>query len=125
MTTLIGETVFNDDEGFKDLPSALKTVSNRINDFLQVNPKMPEISNPVLHQESFNRHWDQTKYENFRRRFNIYNDRINKAYMSTNHNDSIDKWRAIFGEEFGTNRTNDPKNVTAIGAIIPRKPYAR
>ena len=67
LTTLIGNTVFSNDEGFEDLPSALKTVCNRINNFLRTNPKMPEISNPVLPQESFNRHWDQTKYENFRR----------------------------------------------------------
>lgn len=125
LTTLIGNTVFSNDEGVDDLPSALKTVSNRINDFLQTNPNMPEISNPVLPQESFNRHWDQTKYANFRRLFNIYNDRINEAYTSTDHNDSIEKWRAVFGDEFGEKRIEKSNKGMTTRVIIPRKPYAR
>ena len=124
LTTLIGNTVFSNDEGFENLPSALKTVSNRINSRLQDNIKMPEISNPVLPQERLDRHWDQTKYENFRRLFNIYNDRINKAYMSKNNDESIDKWRDIFGEELGEKR-KESKSERTNDIVIPRKPYAR
>lgn len=125
LTTLIGETVVSDDENFEDLPSALKAVSNRIDDLLQANPRMPEINNPVLPQESFNRHWDQKKYRNFRRLFNIYNDKINEAYDSKDHNESVEKWRTLFGDKFGVKRIKDSKNRVAVGAIIPRKPYAR
>lgn len=129
LTTLIGNTV-NTKEGFKSLPDALKTVFNRINEYLQDNPNMPEVVNPVLPSEKFTRHWNQTKYENFRRLFNTYNYRINEAYGSKGHDDSIKKWRAVFGEEFGEILTTASDNRTSHKGIIlpgvyPRKPYAK
>ena len=42
------------------------TVLTRMNDHLQQNPYFPEIRYPVLPSETFNRHWDQGKYANFR-----------------------------------------------------------
>ena len=65
LTTLIGNSVYSWDErgeDFKNIPTSLKTISNRINNFLQANISMPEICNPVLSTESFTRHWDQDKY---------------------------------------------------------------
>ena len=48
LTTLIGKTVRNSDgkQQFGTLPDALRTVSNRINDFLRKNPDMPKIKKP-------------------------------------------------------------------------------
>ena len=68
LTTLIGNTVHDSDGPleFGTLPDALRTVSNRINDFLQAYPFMPTIVNPALPTEDFVRHWDQTKYSHFR-----------------------------------------------------------
>ena len=50
LTTLIGMMVYGEEdrEHSKYIPDALKTVSNRINDFLQSHPIMPTITNPVL-----------------------------------------------------------------------------
>ncbi len=137
LTTLIGKTVCgeNDGDNFKNVPDALKTVSNRINDFLQDNETMPTIENPVLPEEDFNRHWDQTKYENFREKFDVYNKRINEAYDAKEHNDSVDKWRALFGDEFGEKRDEDDdkssgnsakrSGAPAVAAVTPRRPWAR
>ena len=83
LTTLLGNHVYSFDENssaFSDLPQALKTLSNRINDFLQNNPQMPTIENPVLDGETFNRNWDEVKYRNFRNKFNLYNFKIDKAF---------------------------------------------
>ncbi len=137
LTTLIGMTVCGEDDGdnFKSVPDALKTVSNRINDFLQDNETMPTITNPVLPEEDFNRHWDQAKYENFREKFDVYNKRINEAYDAKEHNDSVDKWRALFGDDFGEKRDEDDKSSSgnnakgtgapAVVSVKPRSPWAR
>ena len=137
LTTLIGMIVYGEDDGenFKTIPDALKTVSNRINDFLQSHPTMPTITNPVLPEENFNRHWDQAKYENFRAKFATYNEKINEAFDATEHNDSVDKWRAVFGDDFGEKRDENDNNSSgnnakgtgapAVVAVKPRSPWAR
>ncbi len=132
LTTLIGNTVLDESDGenFRTLPDALKTVCNRINDFLQKHPFMPEISNPVLPGESFNRHWTQISYDNFRNLFKVYNDRVNKAYESRVHDESVDLWRGLFGGEFGKKvgeSGHSSSGKAASGAAItltPRKPWA-
>ena len=130
-TTLIGNTVGDESDAsnFNSIPVALKTVSNRINEFLQNNPVMPEISNPVLQKEKFNRHWDQTKYSNFREKFRIYNEKINDAFDEKDHNESVKKWREIFGDDFGELKDDDNGSGKSGGpaAVIvrPQKPHAQ
>lgn len=134
LTTLIGNSVYTRDEGsddFKNIPTALKTVSNRINNFLQVNILMPEICNPVLDGEFFTRHWDQDKYSHFREMFDLYNNKINEAFDATAHNTSVRKWTELFGDNFGelTDETQNNGGASAITSapvvVTPRKPYAR
>lgn len=137
LTTLIGRTVENEDDAdeFKNVPDGLKTVSNRINDFLQENPQRPEIFNPALPEEEFTRDWSQKNYENFREMFDIYNRRIDQAYAATEHNDSVDKWRKVFCDSFGekkddrrdSNSSGQKKgaSATAAVAVTPWRQYAR
>ena len=127
LTTLIGNSVYASDEGsenFKDIPTSLKTISNRINSFLQDNPLMPEICNPVLPTESFTRHWDQDKYSHFREMFNLYTSKINEAFDAKDHNTSVKKWRELFNDNFGKLTENTHKGVASV-AVTPRKPYAK
>ena len=134
LTTLIGISVYNTDEigeDFKDIPTALKTVSNRINSFLQGNELMPNIFNPVLPTEDFTRHWDQDKYSNFRKVFNSYNTKINEAFDEKDHDASVKKWRELFGDSFGKLKNNGKnKGTTSVVTpiiprdVTPRKPYA-
>ena len=133
LTTLIGNSVYASDEwgeDFKDIPTSLKTVSNRINSFLQANVFMPEICNPVLDGESFTRHWDQDKYRHFREMFDLYNSKINEAFDATDHNTSVRKWREVFGDNFGelkdeTQNNGSASAVASARVVTPRKPYAR
>ncbi len=128
LTTLIGNTVVTSDEdseGFTDIPTALKTVSNRINFFLQDNVLVPKICNPVLLTENFTRHWDQDKYRNFRDMFDLYNDKINKAFEAKDHNTSVRKWRELFGDNFGELKNNNRNKGAAPIIVTPAKPYAR
>ena len=127
LSTLIGNSVYpNDLDGdwFKDIPTSLKTISNRINSFLQENALMPKICNPVLSTESFTRHWDQDKYRNFRDKFDIYNTKINEAFDAKEHNANVKKWRELFNDNFGELKDGSKMGVAAV-VESPRKPYAR
>lgn len=104
LTTLIGLHVYDnevDSKAYKDTPTALTTISNRINSFLQSNERMPTIRNPALRSEKFTRRWDQNEYIQFRKMFNIYNDKIDAAYDATDPDESISKWQKLFGRNFG------------------------
>lgn len=137
LTALLGNEVRDDDEinggnDFSDLPTTLKVLSNRMNTFLQNHPTMPEVENPVLPEENFNRHWNQGKYENFREKFNSYNKRINEAHEEKDHNQSVKKWCKLFGDSFGELRPSSTASavtgVAAGGVAMPAvpatKPYA-
>lgn len=104
LTTLMGEHVYAYDkvgDAFRDVPTSLKTISNRIHDFLQEHASMPDICNPALPAERFTRHWTAAQYRNLREKFGIYNEKINAAFDATEHNTGVRKWRELFGDAFG------------------------
>lgn len=103
LTTLIGERVSLLDgygDEFSDTPTALRTVIKRLDAYLQQHPDMPEVVNPKLSSESFTRHWDQDKYANFRVCIHRYAEWIEDAYIETDRDESIVKWRRVFGDDF-------------------------
>jgi len=106
LTTLVGErvTIWDEDLGlgndFTDLPTSLRVIIKRLDKYLQENPDMPEVSNPRLSAESFTRHWDQDKYSNFRDCIHRYAEWIEDAYLEEDRDESILKWRRVFGDDF-------------------------
>ena len=128
LTTLIGNTV-SDLEGntnFKTVPDALLTVVTRMDQFLQANPIMPEIRNPALPSETFTRHWDQDKYNNFRKMISSYARRIREAYTDADERSSVLRWRDLFGDGFGnlSAMAAAAATVSAPRVVTPSKPYA-
>lgn len=103
LTTLVGYNIHESDDrsNFRNVPDTLKTVSNRINAFLQANSSIPRIRNPVMRRESFNNHWSRADYKNFREKFAIYTGKINAAWEESDPQRSIGKWRELFGGNFG------------------------
>jgi hypothetical protein len=105
LTTLVGGQVNQMDaqrsgELFVDLPSTLRLLVARLDNFLQSNKTMPRIINPVLPTENFNRHWDQEKYKNFQSKIHQYREWIDDAYAEADRDESVAKWRRIFGDGF-------------------------
>ncbi len=104
LTTLAGNTIKSTDEGTEavgTVADTLVTVLTRMDDYLQQHPYTPEIRNPVLPAETFNRHWDQTKYANFRNRVNSHAQTARKAREESSSEDAVKIWQELFGENFG------------------------
>lgn len=105
LTTLIGEQITSNDRlvapnQFTDVPTTLKIVVSRLDSWLQARPLIPDIVNPVLTGESFTRNWTQEQYENFRDKIKKYQECIDDAFLDEDRNESIRKWRRVFGDEF-------------------------
>ena len=130
LTTMLGNEVDDnalDDSDFSDLPTTLKTLSDRLNDFLRDHWTIPIIENPVMPEEDFNRHWDDKKYANFRDKFDLYTKRIDEAFEEKNHNESVKKWRKLFGDKFGKlkdSKTSTAASSVAVPTVSATRPYA-
>ena len=104
LTTLAGNTIRASDEGTEGVSKVadtLETVLSRMNDYLQRHPNMPEIKNPVLATENFNRHWDQRRYANFRNRIQSYAGTAKRAQAEPSAEKAIKVWQELFGDSFG------------------------
>lgn len=115
LTTLVGYQVWANDhlfrsQNFPDLPTSLRTIVSRLDDVLQKHPVVPRVENPVLSDEDYNRHWNQEKYENFRDCIHRYREWIDDAYNEVEEDESILKWRRVFGDEFA--RSVEVKSTT-------------
>lgn len=103
LTTLLAGQIRSaeSEADFKDLPTSLRTIFSRLNGYLQVNDTMPIVENPALPgREDFNRHWNQEKYEVFREKIGYYTQSINLAFEEVEREESIRKWREVFGNGF-------------------------
>jgi Second Messenger Oligonucleotide or Dinucleotide Synthetase domain/Adenylyl/Guanylyl and SMODS C-terminal sensor domain len=102
-TTLVGMHIYDSDKGtaaFADTPTCLKTVMDRLDDYLQAHPTVPVIRNPVLWSDVQSRVWDQTQYGNFRDKINLYRTWIDEALAEDDRDESIGKWQRVFGDSF-------------------------
>ncbi len=104
LTTLAGNAIEPSDEGKEavgTVSDTLVTILTRMDEYLQRHPTMPEIENPVLSTETFNRHWDQTKYANFRRRVHSHAHTASEAFNAESTDEALKNWRKLLGDDFG------------------------
>ena len=141
LTTLAGNTIRPADEGTEAVSTVadtLETVLSRMNDYLQRHPNMPEIKNPVLPTENFNRHWDHRRYANFRDRIQSYAATAKRAKAEPSAEKAIKAWQELFGDSLGkggssgsggTSGSGNSARPAAAGAasipIAPRPNEAR
>jgi hypothetical protein len=103
LTTILGyriSAVDKDSDAFIDAPTALKTIFGRLDDWLQNWPTKPSVTNPFLSSENFADSWTDAQYKNFRDKVNTYRAWIDEAFDEDDRNESIAKWRRVFGEDF-------------------------
>ncbi len=108
ITTLLANQIYTSDafETFTDLPTTLRILIFRLDQYLQSNVEMPTVTNPVLPKEDFNRHWNQEKYLIFRDAIHGLLAKINSAYLEIDEEESIKKWQVIFGDDFPSSILN-------------------
>ena len=95
----------------------LETVLSRMNTYLQQHPNMPEIRNPVLPAENFNRHWDQRQYANFRNRIQAYAHTGRQAKEQLAAEKAIERWQELFGEHLGSG--DGSESTGGMGTTTP------
>ena len=120
LTTLAGNTIRPDDEGTQavsTLANTLETVLSRMNDYLLQHPDMPEVRNPVLPTENFNRHWDQRRYANFRNRIQAYAHTGKQAREQLAAEKAIERWEELFGENLGSG--DGSESTGGMGTTTP------
>lgn len=120
LTTLLGVNVYAADKGtagFADLPTTLKTLVDRLDDWLQANPSKPTVRNPVLFEEIQSGAWDDSKYTNFRAKVNLYRSWIDDAYDEPEKEESIGKWQRVFGEDFAVREVVEKASSVSEAAL--------
>lgn len=120
LTTLLGMHVYESDRGtpgFADVPTTLKTLINRLDDWLQANPSKPTVRNPVLFEEIQSIAWDDTKYSNFRAKINLYRGWIDDAYDEPDREESIGKWQRVFGDDFAVQEVIEKASRVSEAAL--------
>lgn len=104
LTALLGERITAADADnaidFADVPTALRTIVGRLDEWLQLRPTRPSVRNPVLASEDLSGLWDNDQYVNFRNKVHQYREWIDDAYLEEKRDESIGKWRRVFGGEF-------------------------
>jgi len=103
LTTIIGQQIAWSDKGsdeFKDVPTTLKTIVGRLDDWLQSESKKPPILNPQLASEDFAEQMSDEEYEALRSSINAIRQKVDAAYATKGRNASIDAWREVFGDKF-------------------------
>ncbi len=104
LTTMLGQRIVSADASnpteFTDLPTALRTITTRLDVWLQCHSTRPTIANPVLPSEILSDLWSVEQYENFRSKVHQYREWIDDAYLEADRDESIGKWRRVFGDDF-------------------------
>ena len=119
LTTLAGNTIRASDEGTEAVSTVadtMDTVLSRMNDYLQRHPNMPEIKNPALATENFNRHWDQRRYTNFRNRIQSYAATAKRAKVEPSTEKAIKAWQELFGDSFGKGGSSGSGGTSGSGS---------
>ncbi|UTW59654.1 hypothetical protein KFE96_04950 [Kordiimonas sp. SCSIO 12603] len=104
MTTLIGNCIRNNERerDFTDIPTSLQTILTRVDNYLSHNETTPLIKNPAYEKENFNRNWEEVNYQNFKRQIRSLKLRVDDAISEPGRNSSLQKWQALFGQNFGS-----------------------
>lgn len=128
LTTLLGNRINSwdkDSSELSDLPTTLKTLVDRLDDWLQQNVAVPDVRNPVLRSEVQSNAWNETQYKNFRDKIHLYRGWIDEAYDEQERDESIRKWRKVFGDNFASGesakksvRACEAADVASSGEIV-------
>jgi hypothetical protein len=130
-TTLLGYLIYEYDKestAFSDLPTTLKTLVGRLDDWLQAHPGVPSVRNPVLTSEVQSAVWTEAQYSNFKEKINLYRGWIDDAYDEQDRDESIGKWQRVFGENFAPGEAKESARISeslakSAGILVVAGPF--
>lgn len=103
LTTLIGDRITDNDKEnieFSDVPTSLKSILNRLDSYFYWHDEAPLVENPSLRGEDLADLWKEGQFKNFKSKISEYTKWVNDAYDEEDHNESLRKWRKVFGDKF-------------------------
>jgi hypothetical protein len=104
LTTLLGNQIQWFEKGsdtFADVPTTLKTLMGRLDDWFRMYPSRPAVTNPKLPSEDFSLLFGtDEQYSNFRTVIARYRKWIDEAHATEGRQESIKAWQKVFGSEF-------------------------
>jgi Second Messenger Oligonucleotide or Dinucleotide Synthetase domain/Adenylyl/Guanylyl and SMODS C-terminal sensor domain len=103
---------------YSDVPTTLHTLTKSLSDYVAARPNLPTIEDPSGTGENFSDRWNQEEYSNFRKWIMHYAIKIDEAYAETNRDESLKKWRVIFGDKFKKTEVKSTELVR-VSANLP------
>lgn len=122
LTTIVGNVISLNQTRthpgcYNNIPKTLHRVTSDLADWVRYMPERPEIADPSRADSSFTHRWPQSEYDNFRRDIQTVADLVEEAiHCSTSWSDSTNKWRNLFGDDFGPAETSNGSKFPAAGA---------
>lgn len=122
LTTIVGNVVSLDQARihlgcYDNVPKTLYRVTQDLADWVRDMPERPEIADPSRANSFFTHRWPQSDYDNFRRDIQSVAGRIADAFnCSTSWSESTNKWREVFGDDFGPADASGESKFPATGA---------
>jgi hypothetical protein len=118
LTTMVGERVqtWEAAERYSDTPTALAFLLYDLNNWLQLYPRMPILSDPSCPGTTFNHRWHQAQYDNFRTKIQLYASWITDAYNESDKIVSLPAWQKVFGDDFKQPTTTASESAVTKGA---------
>jgi Second Messenger Oligonucleotide or Dinucleotide Synthetase domain len=123
LTTVVGERVeewrtLGDPDYYGDVPTTLKNVINDLDEWLKANPTRPSIPDPSGSGTTFDHRWTDATYQNFSDKIHEYAANITAAYDCEDEQESIELWRAVFGDDFGEDPETDKSASVFLGTSV-------
>lgn len=104
LTTLLAMQIdWNDadSDAFKDVPSSLKTLFGRLDDWLSDHPNKPRVDNPQLvGVEDFAANYSQDEWDGLTAVVASLRQDIDTAFAMKGKFASVEAWQAVFGRSF-------------------------
>ncbi|MFE4540349.1 cyclic GMP-AMP synthase DncV-like nucleotidyltransferase [Streptomyces scopuliridis] len=120
LTTLLGERVsetkvVSEPGSYSNVPTALLTIVEDLDVWLQDRPVKPSIPDPSGSGVTFDHRWNQVTYAYFRERIHTHARQIREAYDEPDYDTSVRLWRNLFGDSF-------PALPRPTASVNPTKP---